>query len=118
MGDFKELAVWQRAYALTLDIYQASTAFPVSERYCLTSQLRRAAISVPSNISEGCSRRGDRELAHFLRIARGSVGELKCQLKLARDLGYLDSVHWTELNRTIQEISRMLGALIFSLRPK
>jgi four helix bundle protein len=118
MGDFKKLKVWQRAYSLALAIYRATNSFPVSERYSLTSQLRRGALSVPSNISEGCARRGDRELTHFLNIARGSIGEVECQLMLARDLGYLSSQQWEELNGPVEEISRMIGGLITSLRPK
>ena len=118
MGNFKKLSVWQRAYALTLAIYRATTAFPVPERYALTSQLRRAALSVPSNIAEGCARRSDRALAHFLRVARGSIGEVECQLLLARDLGYLTTAQWEELNGPTEEISRMIGGLIASLRPE
>lgn len=116
MGDFKKLTVWRRSYELTLAVYRVTAQFPVAERYALTSQIRRAAISVPSNISEGCARRRDRELMHFLNIARGSIGEVECQLLLARDLGYLSTVQWEELNGPTEEISRMIGGLISSLR--
>ncbi|MEO8029808.1 MAG: four helix bundle protein [Gemmatimonadota bacterium] len=117
MGDFKKLTVWQRAYAVSLATYRLTAGFPVSERYGLSSQLRRAAISIPSNIAEGCARRGDKELIRFLTIARGSTGELECQLLLARDLGFLSPADWEALNGPAEEISRMLGGLISSLRP-
>ncbi len=71
---------------------------------------------MPSNISEGCARRSDRELIHFLNIARGSIGEVECQLLLARDLGYLNADVWEALDGPVEEISRMLGGLITSLR--
>jgi four helix bundle protein len=91
MGDYRQLSVWKRAHGLALRIYHATRRFPDTERYGLIAQLRRAAISVVSNMAEGSGRQSDRELARFLRIARGSVCELECQLLLARDLGFLKS---------------------------
>jgi four helix bundle protein len=84
------------------------------ERYGLASQMRRAAVSVASNIAEGCGRHGDRELARFLRIARGSVHEVECQLMLAGELGYLKQETCAELERSTAELSKMLNALIRS----
>ncbi len=78
--------------------------------------MRRAAVSVVSNIAEGCGRRGDRELTRFLKIARGSVRELECQLLLSRELGYVTPGVWTKLDGDPPEISRMLNGLIRSFR--
>lgn len=116
MSNFRALVVWRRAFALTLKLYQATEQFPSNERFGLTSQLRRASVSVPSNIAEGSRRIGNRELIRFLSIARGSVGEIECQIQLARDLGYLKFTAWSPLDQEAQEISRMLNALIVALR--
>ena len=78
--------------------------------------MRRVAVSVVSNIAEGCGRQNDRELAYFLRIARGSVRELECQLLLSRDLGYLLGDVWTNLDASTQDISKMLNGLIHTVR--
>jgi len=115
MGDFKDLHVWQLAHALTLDVYQATTTFPAEERYGLTSQLRRAACSVPSNIAEGTGRGGDLELARFLRIARGSASEVEYQLLLARDLRYLNSDRWSTLDTRVARVSGGLRRLVKSI---
>jgi four helix bundle protein len=118
MGDFRKLGAWQRAYKLALQIYHSTGAFPDHERYGLISQLRRAAVSVVSNIAEGAGRRNDRELARFLSIARGSVRELECQLLLSRDLGYIASDSWRVLDSDCQEVSQMLNGLMLKVRPK
>jgi four helix bundle protein len=116
MGDFKQLAVWKRAYNLAIAVYRATGSFPLAERFGLASQLRRATVSVASNIAEGCGRQGDAELARFLRLARGSISEVECQLLLARDLGFILREAWLPLNTEAQEISRMLNGLVISLR--
>jgi four helix bundle protein len=116
MGDFRKLAVWERAYKLVLAVYRATGPYPSSERFGLTSQLRRAAVSVTSNIAEGTGRGGDLELRRFLKIARGSVNELECQLLLSRDLGYVDEDTWKRLNGQAQEVSRMIAGLITALK--
>ncbi len=118
MGDFRQLSVWQRAHNVALQIYRSTETFPLRERYGLAAQMRRAAVSVISNIAEGCGRRDDRELTRFLNIARGSVRELECQLLLSRDLGYLSQEAWTDLDKDSQEISKMLNGLIRSFREK
>ena len=118
MGNYRKLKVWQRAQAVALRIYRSTESFPIRERYGLAAQIRRASVSVVSNIAEGCGRLGDRELTRFLRIARGSVRELECQLLLSRDLAYLPQALWDELNRDIDEISRMLNGLIRSLKTR
>jgi four helix bundle protein len=116
MGDFRKLGTWQRAHKLALQVYQSTQGFPESERYGLMTQLRRAAVSVVSNIAEGAGRRNDRELARFLSIARGSVRELECQLLLSRDLGYIGSADWGVLDADTQEVSRMLNGLMKRVR--
>jgi four helix bundle protein len=116
MGDFRKLATWQRAHKLALQVYQATQGFPDCERYGLITQLRRAAVSVLSNIAEGSGRRNDRELARFLSIARGSARELECQLLLSRDLGYIESERWKVLDADTQEVSKMLNGLMSRVR--
>jgi four helix bundle protein len=116
MGDFRNLRVWQRAHQLTLDVYGESGGFPKEERYRLTSQLRRAAASVPANIAEGCGRNGDAELARFLTIAKGSASELDYLLLLAHDLGYLKSSRYEQLAEEVHRISRMLANFVDHLR--
>ena len=106
------LDVWKDSMRLARDIYRVSVAFPESERFGLTTQLRRCAVSVPSNIAEGAGRGGRKEYAHHLRIARGSLMELDTQLWIARDLGFIDNT--SEINQLIQRIAAMLSALIIS----
>jgi four helix bundle protein len=115
MGDYKQLSVWKQAHGLALDIYRSTQAFPVDERYGLVAQLRRAAVSVSSNIAEGAGRQSDREQARFLRIARGSAHEIQSQMLLSRGLGYMTQEKWCVLNAATEEISRMINALARSL---
>jgi four helix bundle protein len=91
MKDFKELKVWVKAHQLTLAVYQATTTFPKEELYGLTSQMRRSAASIPTNIAEGCGRGSDDDFRRFLQIAMGSASELEYQLLLAHDLGYFST---------------------------
>ena len=118
MQDFKKLAVWQKAHEVALSLYKATAGFPADERYGLTSQMRRAAVSAGSNIAEGCGRDGAAELSRFLQIAMGSASELEYQLLLARDLGYLNEAEYGPLADGISEASRMLYSLIQKLRTK
>ena len=106
------LDVWKDSMRLARDTYRASASFPDSERFGLTAQIRRCAVSVPSNIAEGAGRGGRKEYAHHLRIARGSLMELDTQLWIARDLGFIDNT--SEMNLLIQRIAAMLSALINS----
>jgi four helix bundle protein len=115
MRDFHKLAVWEKSHALTLALYRATRAFPRDEIYGLTSQLRRAASSIPANIAEGCGRDGDAELARFLRIAAGSASELEYHLLLARDLVYLAEAEYDGALRKVTEVKRMLTGLIHRL---
>ncbi len=116
MKNFRDLKVWERAHTFVLKLYRSTSAFPREEVYGLTSQIRRAALSVPSNIAEGCGRQGDPELARFCQIAMGSASEAECQLLLAHDLGYLELQEYQELNQQLSEVKRMLNGLIQKLR--
>lgn len=112
MQDFRDLKVWQRAHEFVLAAYRATSAFPDLERYGLTSQLRRAAVSVPGNIAEGAMGSSDADFARFLHVAIGSASEVDYYLLLARDLGYLNQRDYERLDTEIQEIRRMLNGLI------
>src|SRR5438445_12405181 len=111
MRNFRDLKVWQKAHQFSLDVYKQTQTFPKSEIYALTSQLRRASMSIEFNIAEGCGRRSDPELARFLRIAMGSATESECQLLLARDLGYLTAPQHAVLEGQLDEIKRMVHAV-------
>jgi four helix bundle protein len=112
MTDFKQLRVGKLARDLVIQAYQATANFPAQERYGLVSQMRRAAISVGSNIAEGAGRNTDREFARFLRLARGSAHELEFQALAAADLGFLDEKDAAELRDRTGQLSRMLNMLI------
>ena len=116
MKNFRELQIWRRSHRLTLAIYKATKQFPREELYGLTSQLRRACSSIPTNIAEGCGRDGDAELARFVQIAMGSASEVEYQLLLARDLEYLTADEYQTLNNELVEIKRMINAFIQQLR--
>ncbi len=116
MKDFKDLKVWQKAHGMTVAVYSASKNFPKEEIYGLTSQLRRAAVSVGANIAEGCGRRSDGELVRFLQIARGSASEVEYHLLLARDLKFLPETAHNELEKKLTEVQRMLTALVSSVQ--
>ncbi len=115
MKDFRQLKVWDRAHQLTLAIYQVTATFPRHETYGLTSQMRRAASSIPSNIAEGCGREGDAELSRFCLMARGSASELEYQILLARDLNIIESRQHEQLTQQAVEIKRMLTVFVQKL---
>lgn len=108
-----DLLVWQESMALARDVYSATADFPNHELYGLTSQIRRAAVSIPSNIAEGAGRIGPREFNKFLGIARGSLCELETQLLLANDLGYL--AEGFGLFDRIERVFGLLGGLMKSI---
>ncbi|MBN2304852.1 MAG: four helix bundle protein [Anaerolineae bacterium] len=112
MRDFRTLNVWEKAHALTLAVYKASATFPTDERYGLTSQIRRAASSIPANIAEGCGREGDAELRRFMVIAMGSASELEYHLLLARDLGLIHAQDYQPLDQAVIEVKRMMAGFI------
>jgi four helix bundle protein len=116
LRDFTKLTVWTRAHELTLLIYDLTARFPRDELYGLTSQLRRAASSVPANIAEGCGREGDPELARFLRISMGSASEVEYHLMLARDLKYLSIETYEATRDRLYEVKRMQVRLLQRLK--
>jgi four helix bundle protein len=113
---YRELLVWQKAKALALDVYRSAEQFPRAETYGLTSQLRRAAVSVPSNIAEGQGRLTRGEFLNFLGQARGSLLELDTQLVIARDLSYLNATQYDIVDRELYQVLGLLNRLIDSLR--
>jgi four helix bundle protein len=116
MQDFRGLKVWQNAHEIVLSIYKATRHFPPEEIYGLSSQLRRAASSVPANIAEGCGCDGNREFSRFLQIALRSASETEYHLLLAYNLGYLDKETYVPLNDRVIEVKRMLTGLIQKLK--
>ena len=118
LKNYKDLLVWQKAYQLCLAVYRATKGYPHEERYGLTSQIRRAAVSVPSNIAEGYGRKTTLEYIRFLYIAYGSNCELETQLLLSGDLGYIEAVTLAALQDETGEVERMLKALMKSLESK
>lgn len=117
MRPFRELRVWQLAHELTLDVYRLTNTFPSEERFGVTSQVRRAASSVPFNIVEG-SARSDAEFLHFLRIALGSATEVEYALLLSRDLGYLSPADYTLVDEKLLSIKRMLVTFMKTVDPQ
>lgn len=111
MQRFTELKVWQRSHALALEIYRMTATFPDAERFGLTSQIRRAATSVPSNIAEGSKCAHRKDYARFLNIAEGSAAELEYLLILARDLGLISQERSQPAAGEVEEIARMLYGL-------
>ena len=118
LKNYKELKVWQKAYQLCIMIYKITKHFPREEKYGLTSQIRRSAVSVPSNIAEGYGRKTTQEYIQSLYIANGSHCELETQIMLSKDLGYIKPEEVETLQRDIEEVERMLKALIKSLQNK
>lgn len=115
--DFRNLAVWEKSHHLTLAVYKATQRFPKEEQYALTNQLRRAAISIPANIAEGCGKGSDAEFARYLQIALGSASELEYHHLLAKDLEYLILIDYQPLEQAVIEVKRMLTRLIHTLHP-
>jgi four helix bundle protein len=115
LRSYQELVAWEKSMALVSDIYRCTQGFPKEEIYGLTSQIRRAAVSVPSNIAEGRGRLTRGEFKQFLGHARGSVFELETQVSIARDLGFLDEKSTKNLLERISEVGRILSGLLNSL---
>lgn len=114
MRDFKKYDIWNLSHELTLEIYSISNQFPNSEIYGLTSQIRRASSSIPTNIAEGCGRDSDAEFSRFLTIALGSANETEYLLILLKDLIYIDNTSFESLTVKVNLIKRK----IFSLKQK
>jgi four helix bundle protein len=118
MSSYKDLTVWKKSIDLCEEIYIKTEAFPKNEMYGLTSQIRRCAVSIPSNIAEGQRRGHKSEFTQFLRIAFGSGAELETQLLIARKIGYLSENDFMDLNSLLEEIMKMLNKLITSIKNK
>ncbi len=118
LKNYRDLKVWQKSYRLCLDLYRITKKFPKEERYGLTSQIRRAAVSIPSNIAEGYGRKTTADYLRFLYIAYGSIGELETQLLLSGDLNYVNQENLKALKDGTEEVERMLKAMIKSLENK
>jgi len=114
---YADLDVWKKGVDLVLAVYRATGEFPRDEVFGLTSQLRRAAVSIPSNIAEGQSRRSSAEFRRHLSIALGSLAELETQLVIAKHLGYLGSDQHTALLAAANEVGRMLSGLLRAIAP-
>ena len=115
---FKDLIAWKKAMDLVNAVYDATDSFPKREVYSLTDQIRRAAVSIPSNIAEGQAHYSNREFIHFLRHSRGSLAELETQLLIAQRRNYLPETQALDLLKRVDEVSRILSGLIGSLQEK
>jgi len=113
--DFRDLVLWQKAMALASAAYSTTRSLPRDEAFGLTRQIRRAAVSVPSNIAEGSARRTSRDYLAFLHVSRGSLAELRTQLLLARDVGFLTDSDLRSLESQVDEVGRLLNAVIRGL---
>jgi four helix bundle protein len=116
MRDFRQLRVWEDAHQITLEIYKITKSFPKEELFGLTSQLRRASASIPSNIAEGCGRGSNKDYAHFLQMAIGSAYEVDYQLLLAKDLAYIDAENYLLVSKKIDTLKRQLASLLQKVR--
>jgi four helix bundle protein len=116
MKDFRTLKVWEKAHRLVLSVYKATDGFPKHELYGLTSQIQRAAVSIPTNIAEGCGKDSDAELKRFCVIAMGSASEVEYLLILAKDLSYLSKPVFQSLTVELVETRKMLNAFIQKLK--
>ena len=115
MRNFRELEIWQRSFELVDEVYTQSENFPKDERFGLTSQMRRASVSIPSNIAEGCSRRTKKDFARFLEIAIGSAFELETQLLIAVKRTMIDKVKGQAMIDELNQIQKMINAFRISL---
>ena len=113
---FRDLIAWQKAMALAREVYRATAQMPDSEKFGLTTQMRRAAVSIPSNIAEGCGKDSDAELKRYFLISMGSASELEYLLILAHDLGYLTENAFQSMTNDLVEIRKMLNAFIQKLK--
>jgi four helix bundle protein len=116
-NSFRDLGVWQEAMTLVEEIYTVSKRFPPDERFGLTMQIRKAAVSVPSNIGEGARRKRRRAYLHHLDISLGSQAEVEVQLEIARRLKYCEVAEYRRINERVEPMGRMLNGLIASLQP-
>ena len=116
MKDYKKLIVWQKAHALAVSLYKETSRFPKTEQFNLTSQLRRAATSIPTNVAEGCGKYTQLDFARFLQISLGSSNEVEYLAFLSRELGYINEEEYRNLDSKVNEVKAMLISLIIKVR--
>lgn len=116
MSNYKNLEVWRKSHQIVLRVYGLTQNFPPSEQYGLTSQMRRSAASIPTNIAEGSGRGSDKDYARFLYISLGSCAELDYQLLLAKDLNYLPELEYQSVIDELDQVGRMLNGFIKTLK--
>jgi len=116
MKSFRDIKVWNKAYELVLKVYKVTKEFPSDEKFSLTQQIRRSAVSIIANIAEGNKRKSDKDFGHFLNISEGSLEEVKCYLILSKDLNYLNENNYQQLFNLSEEVGRMLHGFIKSLK--
>ncbi|MBO7073954.1 MAG: four helix bundle protein [Bacteroidales bacterium] len=117
-SDYKQLIVWHKAMDLVVEVYSIVKLLPKEELYALSDQMRRAVVSIPSNIAEGLGRNSDKEFVQFLSISRGSLWELETQIEVCERLNYVDVTKTSQTKKLITEISKMLNSLANSLTKK
>jgi four helix bundle protein len=118
METHKNLHVWKKSISFVTEIYNLSKTFPKEELYCIVSQIRRASVSIPANIAEGCARRNTKEYIQFLYISLGSAVELETHMIISSNLGYISACEREKVQMELEEIIRMLSGLIKSLSNK
>ncbi len=111
LKSYKELIVWQKSIQLVKTVFILTSKFPRSELYGITAQMRRAVVSIPSNIAEGCGRRSNNEYIHFYKISYGSALELETQMIIAQDLKFASTNAFIEANKLLEEICKMLNSM-------
>ena len=115
INSYRDLVVWQKSIRLTVEVYRLAEKFPSSELYGLASQMKRAAVSVPSNIAEGSRRSSRKDYRHFLLIAFGSGSELETQIEVAKNLPFGKSLDYSHVSTLLEEVMRMLNVLVSKL---
>ena len=118
MRPHEKLDVWKKAVDVVVEVYRATESFPKEEKFGLTSQVRRAAVSIPANIAEGAARKSSKEFVYFLSNAQGSASEVETELLIASRLGYLGDTRFSELRASYDDIGRMLIGLTRHLKQK
>jgi len=118
MQDFRKLYVWKKSHVLTLEIYKVTRNFPKEELFGLTSQLRRSASSIPTNIAEGCVKSSQKELSRYLYIALGSASETEYLILLCYELNYVKEIEYQKLLFDVQEIKKMIISFILKINPQ
>jgi len=116
MKDFRKLKVWEKSHSMTLAVYAATREFPKEELYGISAQLRRAIVSIPTNLAEGCGRGSDKDFGRFVQIAMGSTCETEYLVLLCKDMKYISDELYNRFDSNIQEIKKMLVSLLYKLK--